>query len=1583
MLRHGHDSLSPELSLPQFDGSDPDPEPLKETASRIESAYARFQRSVTLNSTSAPLGSKTEENLDTQRKSCGGRSHERVSTPESGFAVSPSRRSTSSLVEAPGHEPGVGTTPFGEEKLRPHSKSIAVRDPSLREPLSEADKTFEGLAATPPSLLIRFNTAGSCRIIGIDRQGSHSSFDKESGLVEVEDHRALGRLDRAVPTPSTPTEKRRGRPPGSKNKSPSTLPGLQSRSISPSNPRERNVDPAMRDRDTLRKQRISEAMKASWAKRQSNGTSDHRGGAFRDKIQKKYPRAAEHRGQNGTVTQTIQDPTDRPLFKGQHAIRSASGPRLPNLTAQRGPSSRGGWDTHGIHPSTKNATRKASPKIEAASLSKVVAFCDRDPALVQIFESLLCPALVAAKNRHRGTFPERILVLLCKHAAEEIMSEKFRRYLRDNGCNLSNHSRKLISKHVRKVYAKHVKIARSQAQEINGPTLKHRYLQNARPNTAPLHKVPRNNSKTPQAALRKSTSNSRVLDAQEVLGRSDLNDSAQSLSQEEKQDRTQDNGQLLSQGVVLKTSSTFTGADNDDKGLEGTSLETVGSQGPVASRATRCDFCRYQHGNEYPVKRSTEHRQKDPSKMKARTAFDPELELACANAALCEPGRGTRPYKSARHGHCDFIREECLALLQACNQLDHSNSSSDEGDILELRQHLRTALGDASDDRITAIIRTAVGVPGTSLINRKRKSIRAFLVDLKEGSIPAEALPSMAIPQVQVSAGQLNVLLQTREQGLGPASAFRRGSARSRACNSSIQQSLFAHVEKDLRPWRSWVGASGDVVSVAWHPDSLSYATAAVAQSDDNDLQYNRPYNLLRGDLVSNTLKELPDHRIARPRPETIASGPNSTLAVYQACDPMVYKTVTSVHFSPQGHTLYTSSHDETVKIWDVGSTGIKGCSATLGHGAEVTSLEVSAYYPGVFATASKKIDNAVRLYRTDQHDDEILYHYSPFSSPRAQQNQDKDIFPECLRWGLAPSTRHLLLGGFQQWADYDDFSVARQGEICLWDVNREEALRVRPHTTSILAVAWHHQEGTFITGGAPGHGPLTYPKRTQSVVRSYDIRSLRGYTVEFECPALDMQDVTFHPQNSNYVTAACSDGSTYVWDYRKPDDVLLRLEHGEPLQEMPPNEENLPDLRHRENVDAGVMLSIWGSSDKDPIFYTGSSDGVIKAWDIRRSSDDAWIRDVASLSAGIQSGAMSPDGTHMLVGDAVGGVHVLSAAPFGQGEEQYSGSRYVTDPITFQPAKGPNPDDQSDNPGTEGIQAAKELLESGRLEVHDIFGAGKGPNYDGPFDQSKRWYNPRTGYNELEPDHDAEQAFSAVGKEQYQSQRIRAAVSARCEWIMAAKRDSSPLTISLGPPSPFVANRKPRTIKKRPSVSEPAGRVFAIPSKHRNTSSQSTRKPAAPLKSEVADDAFRQSSEINSPSSPSGYPRPVTYIDLTKKRKHSGDKTTTTPKRVIVASKDSKAAARPLAKKQVDFVDLTGDDDEGENGSGTLAVRVSGKVLTKKEEVDASPFASSLEGFGAAGKNKVKKEEDPMDGSQTVEGNLLSWEEWVEDDYW
>ncbi|KAL8736053.1 MAG: hypothetical protein Q9181_002602 [Wetmoreana brouardii] len=975
--------------------------------------------------------------------------------------------------------------------------------------------------------------------------------------------------------------------------------------------------------------------------------------------------------------------------------------------------------------------------------------------------------------------------------------------------------------------------------------------------------------------------------------------------------------------------------------------------------------------------------------------------MALANAALPDAAGKDRPYKSSKRGHCDFIQEECLSLLHALNELDQVPNHDYRGETVnQIRQQLTARLGQASEDRMTAIIRAAHARPGTALAHRKRKSIRAFLIDIVEGTIPTKAQPKIAVPQTGVQntvAEPIDgiVLLWNRELGSTSISKF-SGILRSK--NDDPHSTLYDRAAEDLRPWRSWKGASGDIVTVTWAPDSLSYAVGAVAQSDDDDLQYNRPYNLLSGEVMSNTITELPDHRVERPKPDTIRSGPNSTYAVYQACDPMVYKTVTSVQFSPWGGLLYTASHDKTAKIWDV-TSGRPSCLKTLSHDAEVTSLEVSTHYPGSFATAAKAVDHSVRVYQTELHDTEAVYRYTGYSSSQATKHRDRDIYPECIKWGLAPGTKHLLLGGFQQWADQDDFSAARHGQICLWDIETGGNIRVRPHSSSILAAAWHPQENTFATGGAPGGGPLSYAT-TKSVVRSYDTRNTSGYMVEFECPALDMQDVTFHPSNSTYISAACTNGSTYVWDYRRPDYMLHELAHGEPLQELGPNEEELPYMEHREKVDAGVMLSIWGYGASQ--FYTGSSDGVIKAWDILRAPEDVWIRDVACLPAGVQSGALSPDGMNMLVGDAVGGVHILSAAPFGLSvtNQDDDDMGCNPDPIDFVAAAKAN-DGDGENPGTEGIQAGKELLQSGQLLLHPIFGVGKGPNYQGPFANSARWNNQSSGYCELLPNIDKQQAFSINGKEQpEQSARIKALISARREQMLAAKQDNKRRTFYFCPSAPFVSNsRFSATANSRTSAGVLGPKTTPSLSRTNIECSTKMRTATALIASSaqmLPPECIDLDHYIPSPQfcvDPNGY----TVATSTQKRRRS-DGTgvdNTEAKRVkAIHGGGRRSSVDNITKKnkasKIEIIDLTGDD--GDDNTTPLAVNVSGKYLPV-----VAPELQKRKPRLYYGASKVQHEDSPATKEKVVvdlesdqdgddakdEGNLLTWEEWVEEDHW
>ncbi|KAL8806989.1 MAG: hypothetical protein Q9182_000970 [Xanthomendoza sp. 2 TL-2023] len=952
-----------------------------------------------------------------------------------------------------------------------------------------------------------------------------------------------------------------------------------------------------------------------------------------------------------------------------------------------------------------------------------------------------------------------------------------------------------------------------------------------------------------------------------------------------------------------------------------------------------------------------------------------ELELAMANATLSEPGsaRIRRPYKSVTQGHFDFIRAECLLILHTLDSLDQVPSRIYPIGTTDLYQQIKTRLGQSSEDRVTTIVKAV------SMTGRKKKHIRAFLLDIRDDIMPSHAQPKFAKPAFKVTEPlrpkpTISSLLRNRELGADdPPSVLRKGFG-----NAGLQRTIEIRIAEDIRPWKSWKGASSDVVTVAWAPNSLSYAAGAAAQSDDNDLQYNRPNNLLFGQLKPNIISELSDHCIDRPRPESISGGPNSDPNVYRACDPMVYKTVTTVQFSPCGGMLYTASHDRTAKVWDVNRPGLPRCIGTLYHEADVIGLEISTHYPQLFATAAKSIGESIRLYRpleeVSHGESQSGFDFISFSSSRAIKHRDWSIYPECVRFGVGPGSKHLLLGGFQEWAD-QDFNHARQGHICLWDIHTAAKISVQPHVSAIFAAAWHPQENLFITGGAPGSGVgLSYPKTTQSVVRLYDPRIKTSYTAEFECPGTDMQDVTFHPFSS-YVTAGCTNGTAYVWDCRMPDYIMHRLEHGDPLQELAANEDGLPYMKHRECFDTGVMLSIWGRGAS--LFYTGSSDGVIKAWDILRAPEDVHVRDVVQLPAGVQSGALSPDGMNMLVGDAVGGIHVLSATPTGISAEDDSAG-YHPDPIPFVAADRKN-NNAMEEVGTEGIDEANALLQSGRLIVHPSFGVGKGPNYRTFFAEYARWANSDTGYNELRPEIDRQQAFNVDGVEQpAQSSRIRNVLSARRSQMAAATEVIKPLAISFGPPTPFVANRRatPKPPPRNTSAVLPAGTHLPSPDIPEAVCAPSSPKASSNSKPSSA------TLKVSSPSKP----KATNVIDLetyvsptptpSKKRKHdthAGCSPSKSPfKRVKVEATGSTSFRSQIpfpATSRSGVIDLTGDDDDLPD----LTAATPSKHDVAIPDRQPRPY---LKGKEHIAEERVHEEEEE-------EENLLSYEEWVDEDHW
>ena len=124
-----------------------------------------------------------------------------------------------------------------------------------------------------------------------------------------------------------------------------------------------------------------------------------------------------------------------------------------------------------------------------------------------------------------------------------------------------------------------------------------------------------------------------------------------------------------------------------------------------------------------------------------------------------------------------------------------------------------------------------------------------------------------------------------------------------------------------------------------------------------------------------------------------------------------------------------------------------------------------------------------------------------------------------------------------------------------------------------------------------------------------------------------------YSPHDSNLFAAGCTDGRTYVWDIRNPETILYTLSHGSSL--MP-----LQDGVSHERTDTGVCFLSWGQNARR--LYSGSSDGVVKVWDVTQSQEDVFIKDLITTRSGIMSGAFAADYSKLLLGEVNGTATVL-----------------------------------------------------------------------------------------------------------------------------------------------------------------------------------------------------------------------------------------------------------------------------------------------------------------------------------------------------
>jgi len=215
----------------------------------------------------------------------------------------------------------------------------------------------------------------------------------------------------------------------------------------------------------------------------------------------------------------------------------------------------------------------------------------------------------------------------------------------------------------------------------------------------------------------------------------------------------------------------------------------------------------------------------------------------------------------------------------------------------------------------------------------------------------------------------------------------------------------------------------------------------------------------------------------------------------------------------------------------------------------------------------------------------------------------------------------------------------------------------------------------------------------TKSVIRTYTPLEMASQIMEYERPAVDINEIHFHPFDHPYISAGCTDGITYVWNVRMPENILHELCHDKPIDELHPT-------RTREDQDAGVGFTTWDKNGLD--LYTGSSDGKIKVWNIFASPEDFHVRDVAQCDSAVLTRKFFPNSSNLLVGLPNGAVHILSTCPTAHDLKEKDWSldtgeiRTADETIPYIPA--PNPTDDMERSGAE---LADGLLSSGQITMH------------------------------------------------------------------------------------------------------------------------------------------------------------------------------------------------------------------------------------------------------------------------------------------